>query len=279
MIECFISFDHPDVICVKREINRIKRALLTGEYTDKLPDEVSDAFSRLIVEAKRIDDERLANSCCVMRQYCILFIRIGMYFQLLDNREYQTSWDKLQDCLDSLRFVNRFVLNKYDLDEIGSLLVNFESLYPYKLFFSSEYLVSKSHCSICGKSMQSLSCSHRKGEIYWGEVARECVDSVKELQAVSLVEHPDDKRCVAFIADDNRSDEEKYSLLTRYLKLNIDKMCTYDKELMTLKNKRYKGIGRNDLCPCGSGRKYKKCCETTQEIVISKIRQVELVYF
>ncbi|MDE2060711.1 MAG: SEC-C domain-containing protein, partial [candidate division NC10 bacterium] len=21
-----------------------------------------------------------------------------------------------------------------------------------------------------------------------------------------------------------------------------------------------KKIGRNDLCPCGSGRKYKKCC-------------------
>lgn len=21
--------------------------------------------------------------------------------------------------------------------------------------------------------------------------------------------------------------------------------------------------GRNDLCPCGSGRKYKKCCEAT----------------
>jgi hypothetical protein len=23
--------------------------------------------------------------------------------------------------------------------------------------------------------------------------------------------------------------------------------------------------GRNDLCPCGSGRKYKKCCETKEQ--------------
>ena len=23
-----------------------------------------------------------------------------------------------------------------------------------------------------------------------------------------------------------------------------------------------KEIGRNDVCPCGSGKKYKKCCET-----------------
>lgn len=23
-------------------------------------------------------------------------------------------------------------------------------------------------------------------------------------------------------------------------------------------------LGRNDLCPCGSGRKYKRCCETRE---------------
>jgi uncharacterized protein YecA (UPF0149 family) len=27
---------------------------------------------------------------------------------------------------------------------------------------------------------------------------------------------------------------------------------------MTLRKK----VGRNDLCPCGSGKKYKKCCMT-----------------
>jgi hypothetical protein len=24
-------------------------------------------------------------------------------------------------------------------------------------------------------------------------------------------------------------------------------------------------VGRNDLCPCGSGKKYKKCCEMKQK--------------
>jgi len=24
--------------------------------------------------------------------------------------------------------------------------------------------------------------------------------------------------------------------------------------------RRYRRIGRNDLCPCGSGKKFKKCC-------------------
>ena len=30
--------------------------------------------------------------------------------------------------------------------------------------------------------------------------------------------------------------------------------------------------GRNDLCPCGSGRKYKKCCETAERTGIVRNR-------
>jgi SEC-C motif len=26
----------------------------------------------------------------------------------------------------------------------------------------------------------------------------------------------------------------------------------------------YKGVGRNDPCPCGSGKKFKKCCLNSQ---------------
>ena len=34
-------------------------------------------------------------------------------------------------------------------------------------------------------------------------------------------------------------------------------------ELETLAPERPKKVGRNDLCPCGSGKKYKKCCGAT----------------
>lgn len=33
--------------------------------------------------------------------------------------------------------------------------------------------------------------------------------------------------------------------------------ASYDKSKMVIKDKK---IGRNDPCPCGSGKKYKKCC-------------------
>ena len=26
-------------------------------------------------------------------------------------------------------------------------------------------------------------------------------------------------------------------------------------------------VGRNDLCPCGSGKKYKKCCMKKEKVV------------
>ena len=35
-------------------------------------------------------------------------------------------------------------------------------------------------------------------------------------------------------------------------------------------------VGRNDPCPCGSGKKYKKCCESKQSVSIEEVRSEEL---
>lgn len=35
-------------------------------------------------------------------------------------------------------------------------------------------------------------------------------------------------------------------------------------------------VGRNDRCPCGSGKKYKKCCESNEQIVVQAIHLEEL---
>ena len=43
----------------------------------------------------------------------------------------------------------------------------------------------------------------------------------------------------------------------------------------------YKKIGRNDLCPCGSGKKYKNCClnsgkyEKLHELTVLEMAQVK----
>jgi len=38
-------------------------------------------------------------------------------------------------------------------------------------------------------------------------------------------------------------------------------------------------IGRNDPCPCGSGKKYKKCCGATLTTGLSKNKTEESIQF
>ncbi|WJY28259.1 YecA family protein [Sporosarcina trichiuri] len=35
-------------------------------------------------------------------------------------------------------------------------------------------------------------------------------------------------------------------------------------------------IGRNDPCPCGSGKKYKKCCETNEQTTVEAVKSEEI---
>jgi hypothetical protein len=53
----------------------------------------------------------------------------------------------------------------------------------------------------------------------------------------------------------------------KQLEITRQKQLEIRKEKLELKEK-YKNLGRNDICICGSGKKYKKCCLTK----ISKIR-------
>ena len=69
--------------------------------------------------------------------------------------------------------------------------------------------------------MQSLACSHIKGNLYWGKPAIEHIDEIKTIQAVCLVSHPEDKRCIIEPSDDDRSESEKFKKLDEFLKLEV----------------------------------------------------------
>lgn len=134
------------------------------------------------------------------------------------------------------------------------------------MFLSSEYVVTKSHCSICGKSMQSLSCPHRKGKLYWGEQAFEVFDDIKTIQAICVVKHPEDKRCIIENVDDTRSEDEKYALLVQFLSKGFPKLMQFQVDESIEERKRFPNAYPNDLCPCGSGVKYKFCCKKKPNI-------------
>ena len=52
---------------------------------------------------------------------------------------------------------------------------------------------------------------------------------------------------------------KKYKSQRTYVTTDHDRKVDQIKE--DYKNKTGKKLGRNDLCPCGSGKKFKNCCE------------------
>lgn len=276
-----------DKICIKLE--SLKRRISTGDYSDsrKELNECKELFDLIKGNALADNNEELADAQIVYKNYFIVFCDLARYFRLLQEKQYKESWTILQDCIDGIKFVGKYVdaYRRKELPRMYDLLLCYESLYPYKAFVSSEYIISKSHCSICGKSLQGLSCTHIKGNLYRGEVAVEIIDEIKEFQAACLVSHPEDKRCIIELADDKRSESEKFLKLEQFLNLGLPFLQEF--QITTkIENRQKKDIikvGRNEPCSCGSGKKFKKCCGKDmyykhERNIISPGKRIELEY-
>ena len=267
MIQYFVGKRHISQIKeVILELNRKKERIINNDFSEPYIEygNCKEKFNSILEIAKASNDENLANAQYVFKKYFFLFCSLSDYFNLLMEKQYRKSWDKLHDCIDLTKIVGSYLKKdkRYEIPEIVKLLINYESLYPFSVFSSSEYIISKSHCSICGESMLGLSCPHIKGELYWGEVAIEVIDEIKTFQAVALVSHTEDKRCVLELADDNRTELEKFKKIDQYLELKHSFLQNFFIETKIENRKRddIKIVGRNESCTCGSGTKFKKCC-------------------
>lgn len=247
-------------------LNLKKNRMTNGDYSESFYEyEQCKPFFRIIMdEAKQQGDEYLANSQYIARQYFLLFCKMSDYFSMLQCKNYRKSWDSLQDCLDISIMIGKYspVEERFEVPEIVQLFCSYESLYPYTVFASGEFLVSKSHCSICGKSMLGLECPHLKGKLYWGEVAIEVIEDIKKVQAVCTVKNPDNKRCALLPWNDSRTEQEIFAKLDGFLELQLPYMQNFSATTRIEFQMRDDIIivGRNQLCSCGSGLKFKKCC-------------------
>lgn len=267
MIKYFIGKRQiPQVEEIILLLNKKKERLSHNDFSEPYREykECEKIFDEVLEVAKQQNNEVFANSQYVVRKYFLLFCNLSVYFELLKEKRYKSSWDKLQDCIDLAKMVGSYIEkeNRLEISKVLRLLSSYETLYPYSVFASSEYIVSKSHCSICGQSMLSLSCPHIKGKLYWGEVAVEMIDEIKTFQAVALVSHPEDKRCVIELSDDNRTEVEKFKRIDQFLELNQPFLKDFSIKKIIENRMRddIKIVGRNERCPCGSGMKFKKCC-------------------
>jgi hypothetical protein len=87
-----------------------------------------------------------------------------------------------------------------------------------------------------------------------------------EVLGISLVENPGNKISVMFLKDektDEQVDHYNYETMD-YLFEHIKSPYDYwDLEVSQreISKKDYGDVGRNDTCPCKSGKKFKNCCD------------------
>lgn len=251
---------------------RIKKALdfLNLLHLETSKDEIAQFNQALLqMEAEsRFARDEVHNELYILKR-CVGLLT--SYLELWDrivNKEFASSWDSLQDCLDSLRTLKRFLsANGYEpLKCFEIQLRELEKLYPYGLFFSIAATVDSFECSICGEDIDSFDCSHLRGELYRGQIAYGIARNISALDHVAVVTNPADKRCVP----QYKNDGEQFKLV-RFLS---DLICSRKIEPLAfgelrfskrrMKNAEFRKVPRNAPCYCGSGKKFKRCCSTRE---------------
>lgn len=241
-----------DELCRRNYDNVIQTCDLSIETSDRIKQ-----------QAIALKNEDVANSMFVIRSYFKMLKYYSIYWKTLLSGRYKDSWMVLQDTIDKLIDVTKFTNNhsEFGINKFNNHLNMLEKLYPYKVFASSEMIIETKKCSICGKSALDLECTHIPGNLYWGQKAVTICEDIL-FQAVALVQHPLDKRCIIELSGDNRTDQEKFKLLDYFVENNKNPLKQFSLTVIDkyYYNEKYDKAGRNNPCPCDSGKKFKKCC-------------------
>lgn len=231
----------------------------------------NEALTELLNDIKKIKDgtivksEQIQNELFVFCAYIKFLISYATIWEKLVDQKYGNSWTSLQNTIDQFRIVKKFSCKNKDSKHLSffeNQLISLEKLYPYNIFFSIGAVVDYFECSICGLDIDSDKCPHFKGELYNGEIAVAIAKNIRELDHVSMVKNPADKRCIVQYDDEG----EQFKMVRYISKLLREKMLRpfdFGKLRFSEKiipNPDYVKLGRNQKCFCGSGKKFKHCC-------------------
>jgi hypothetical protein len=180
-----------------------------------------------------------------------------MAYDALQHDRFYDAWIVLERCELELGFLRSHYTPRGDKDPFGIRHVErfvplLQELFPYRYFMSPAYVVREACCSICGAPSRLRSdCGHRKGEIYGGEMCARRITKGEFLET-SLVTNPVQKYSILI------GPRYDYGLVRYVARGLVTPWATWRCVFRTLPDRRT--AGRNDPCPCGSGKKYKRCC-------------------
>ena len=209
-------------------------------------------------------NEQLANELwCLSEVYKVQKTYLRMFHNLKCGN-YEKAWcllDEIDISMGTLRDNFEVGMNRYNLTFINTVIKNYEKVFPDYVFTSRESIIKSEKCSICGKKARLRGgCEHIPGKLYMGEL---CFREVTEMEflGVAIVKTPLDKYAILKV----KGMDYNYQIL-EYLMNKLDSPFRpwYVEELRK-KKPEYIKLGRNDQCPCGSGKKYKNCCINTEK--------------
>jgi len=224
-----------------------------------------EKYKPLIENEKKLCKQNNDEKLLLLIWYCLSIIQaFEIYhevFILLKKREYYNAWNELAQIEGIINCIKKNIpdYSKYvACSFLENKIVKLQNIYPYKLFTSVVLTDTKEECSICGSTMNPFTgCEHIRGKVYQGELCYSIINDGKWV-GDDFVEKPADKSAVAFIGID---DPEKYKLLEYLIPKLPNEYTKWDyKKLTKYESHSNYTIGRNDKCPCQSGKKYKNCC-------------------
>lgn len=245
-------------------INEIEKYL--SQKNTQLDDCVEEEIENYRLKAIEIRDESNANYFWCLSQIFKIQKMFLSSISFLKNQKFENAWNSLEQIDIAIGYLeNNFDVaqgnDKYHMAFIGKIVLEYQKLFPYQYFFSRESIIKSEICTICGKPISlRYPCGHKVGKLYMGELCLRKVTDI-EFKAISIVSDPFDK--YAFVRLPDR--EYNYGMLCMLMaeiRSPYDDFCV---EIIKVRKPNYQGIGRNDSCPCGSGKKYKKCHEGTED--------------
>lgn len=237
--------------------------------------EIYNSLSDLKKDAVFKDDQDQAKYLwCLETTLKIIDIYLESFI-LLKSKEFYKAWCKLEEIeikFNNLRKHFSSRLKDFHIDFIIRIVEQYQSLYPYKIFASTEFLEIEKKCNICDQIIDIRNnCGHRVGEIYNGEWCIRIVTDI-EILGISAVTKPVHKYSVLFLTDPetgNQVDQYDYDLVNWVVERLENPFDNWKINWTKIRHPHtyFKHINDNDDCLCESGKTYLECCKNEDGVL------------
>jgi hypothetical protein len=237
------------------------RDLLTAfqERVIPLDPAIPESLARLKQAAVAAGDEAGAGAAWCLERIATAQDEYLRAWQLMHEDRFYAAWCALEQAELALHFLARHFDDaggRYGLDFLRTHIRRWQSLFPYRHFLSPGF-TKRIRCSICNTQLTPRHhCAHRLGDLYHGDMCCHVADDVQLLE-MSLVTEPVQKYSVAFV----NGAPYNYAVVHYVASGLLSPWHRWEPHRTVLRRKdpQYASVGRNEACPCGSGKKFKKC--------------------